>query len=165
MWAENAQNSLQKPATGLTPFKCILDYQPPLFPWSGEPSDLSSITELLRRSEEETWNRANTHLQQAVRRQEEQVNRHHRPSPEYAPGQWVWLSTRDIRLRLPCKKLSPRYVGPFKIIRQIMPVSVHLDLPANYRISPAGGPREGWEHEGPGALLSIQILRLFFFFN
>ncbi len=62
MWAEYAQNSLQKPATGLTPFKCVLGYQPPLFPWSGEPSDLPAVTEWLRRSEE-TWNRAHTHLQ------------------------------------------------------------------------------------------------------
>ncbi len=37
---------------------------------------------------------------------------------------------------LPCRKLSPRYVGPFKILRQITPVSFRLALPANYRISP-----------------------------
>ncbi|KAI2652744.1 Transposon Tf2-6 polyprotein [Labeo rohita] len=30
VWAEYAQNSLRKPATGLTPLKCILGYQPPL---------------------------------------------------------------------------------------------------------------------------------------
>ncbi len=155
MWAEYAQNSLQKPATGLTPFKCILGYQPPLFPWSGEPSNLPSVTEWLQRSEE-TWNRAHTHLQRAVRRQEEQANRHRRPQPQYVPGQWVWLSTRDLRLRLPCRKLSPRFVGPFQILRQITPVSFRLDLPANYRISPtfhvsllkpADGPR-GEPEEG-----------------
>ncbi|KAL0168428.1 hypothetical protein M9458_036650, partial [Cirrhinus mrigala] len=62
----------------------------------------------------------------------------------------------DLRLRLPCKKLSPRYVGPFKILKQITPVSFRLDLPANYRISPtfhvsllkpAGGPGENPEEE------------------
>ncbi|KAL0188065.1 hypothetical protein M9458_015164, partial [Cirrhinus mrigala] len=42
----------------------------------------------------------------------------------------------DLCLRLPCRKLSPRYLGPFKILRQITPVSYHLALPANYHISP-----------------------------
>ncbi len=153
MWAEYAQNSLTKPATGMTPFKCVLGFQPPMFPWSGEPTELPSITEWLQHSEE-VWDRAHTHLLRAVRRQELQANRHRRPGPVYQPGQWVWLSTRDLRLRLPCKKLSPRYVGPFKISRQITPVSFRLELPSNYRISPtfhvsllkpSGGPREASE--------------------
>ncbi len=57
-------------------------------------------------------------------------------SPEYLPGQWVWLSTRNLRLNLPCKKLSPRFVGPYKILRQITPVSFRLALPRHLRISP-----------------------------
>ncbi len=149
LWAEYAQNSLRKPSTGITPFQCVLGFQPPLFPWSGEPSELPAVDSWLQRSEE-TWNEAHVHLQRAVHRTREQANRHRRANPDYQPGQWVWLSTRDLRLRLPCKKLSPRYVGPFKIIRQITPVSFRLALPAHYRISPtfhvsllkpAGGPR------------------------
>ncbi len=57
-------------------------------------------------------------------------------SPPYQPGQKVWLSTRDIRLRLPCKKLAPRYVGPFVIQKQINPVTFQLKLPPQYRIHP-----------------------------
>ncbi|KAL0199134.1 hypothetical protein M9458_007674, partial [Cirrhinus mrigala] len=124
LWAEYAQNSLRKPSTGLTPFQCVLGFQPPLFPWSGEPSQLPAVNDWLQRSEE-TWNTAHVHLQ-----------RFEEPSPSYTPGQWVWLSSRDLRLRLPCRKLSPRYVGPFKILKQITPVSYRLALPANYRISP-----------------------------
>ncbi|KAL0168516.1 hypothetical protein M9458_036738, partial [Cirrhinus mrigala] len=135
LWAEYAQNSIRKPSTNMTPFQCVLGFQPPLFPWSGEPSDLPAVNSWFQQSEA-TWNWAHVHLQRAVRHNQTQADRRRRPNPPYEPGQWVWLSTRDLRLRLPCRKLSPRYVGPFKIIRQITPVSFRLDLPAEYRISP-----------------------------
>ncbi|KAK3568096.1 hypothetical protein QTP86_030297, partial [Hemibagrus guttatus] len=51
-------------------------------------------------------------------------------------GDKVWLSTRDIRLQLPCKKLSPRYIGPFTILRQINNVTYELQLSRQYHISP-----------------------------
>ncbi|KAL0196887.1 hypothetical protein M9458_005427, partial [Cirrhinus mrigala] len=135
LWAEYAQNSIRKASTNLTTFQCVLGFQPPLFPWSGEPSDLPAVNSWFRRSEQ-TWNRAHVYLQRAVRRTQAQADRRRRPNPTYEPGQWVWLSTRDLRLHLPCKKLSPRYVGPFKIVRQITPVSFRLALPPEYRISP-----------------------------
>ncbi len=135
MWAEYAQNSLRKPATGITPFQCILGYQPLLFPWSGEPSNVPAVNDWIQRSEE-TWNQAHHHLRPAVRRNQAQADRHRRRNPEYHVRQWVWLSARDLRLHLPCRKLSPRYVGPFQITRQITPVSFELNLPNHYRISP-----------------------------
>lgn len=95
IWAEYAQNSIRKVATGLTPFQCILGFQPPLFPWSGEPTNVPAVNDWLNRSEA-TWNRAHLHLQHAVCRQRVQADHHRRPGPEYCPGQWVWLSTRDL---------------------------------------------------------------------
>ncbi|KAK3552328.1 hypothetical protein QTP86_010373 [Hemibagrus guttatus] len=43
---------------------------------------------------------------------------------------------QNLRLKLPCRKLSPKFVGPFEIVRQVNPVSYRLRLPASYRICP-----------------------------
>ncbi len=121
-WAEYAQNSLRQNTTGLTPFQCILGYQPPLFPWTGEPSEVPAVDHWFRASKR-VWDSAHIHLQRAVWRHKEFAAVQRAPTPLCHPGDRVWLSTRDIRLRLPCKKLSPRYIGPFKIQRQINEVT------------------------------------------
>ncbi|KAK3507768.1 hypothetical protein QTP70_000220 [Hemibagrus guttatus] len=119
----------------MTPFQSMLGYQPPLFPWSGEPSDVPAVEEWYRRSQE-VWERAHVRLQRAVRSQRIQADQHRRPHPAYQVGQRVWLSTRNLRLKLPCRKLSPRFIGPFEIIRQVNPVAYRLRLPASYHICP-----------------------------
>ncbi|KAK3555008.1 hypothetical protein QTP86_005717 [Hemibagrus guttatus] len=107
-----------------------------MFPWSGEPSLVPAVDDWIHRSER-VWDSAHVRLQRAVRSQAIQANRRRRPHPPYQLGQRVWLSTRDLKLRLPSRKLSPRYVGPFKILRQINEVTYQLELPANYRVSPS----------------------------
>ncbi len=109
-WAEYAQNSLRQSSTGLTPFQCVLGFQPPLFLWSGEPSDVPAVDYWFRESEG-VWDATHHQLQQAVRRKRIAADVRRSASPEYQPGQKVWLSTRDIKLRLPFRKLSPRFVG------------------------------------------------------
>ncbi|KAL0199172.1 hypothetical protein M9458_007712, partial [Cirrhinus mrigala] len=135
-WAEYAQNSLTHSSTGLTPFQCVLGFQPPMFPWSGEPSSVPAVDDWIKRSER-VWDSAHVRPQRAVRNQEIQANRRRLPHLPYQPGQRVWLSTRDIKLRLPSRKLSPRYVGPFKILKRINEVTYQLELTPNYRISPS----------------------------
>ncbi|KAK3516863.1 hypothetical protein QTP70_027081 [Hemibagrus guttatus] len=51
-WAKYAQNSLTHSSTGLTPFQCVLGYQPPWFPWSEEPSEVPAMDDWSRRSQE-----------------------------------------------------------------------------------------------------------------
>ncbi|KAK3548493.1 hypothetical protein QTP70_013327 [Hemibagrus guttatus] len=134
-WAEYAQNSLRQPSTGLTPFQCVLGYQPPLFPWSAEPSDVPAVDHWFRESER-VWDSAHHQLQRALRRRRRTADLQRSDPPAFQPGQKVWLSTRDIRLRLPCRKLSPRFIGPFTILKQINPVTYKLLLPPGYRIHP-----------------------------
>ncbi|KAI2647066.1 Transposon Tf2-6 polyprotein [Labeo rohita] len=149
LWAEYTQNSIRKPSTNMTPFQCTLGFQPPLFPWSGEPSDLPALDSWFQQSEA-TWNQAHVHLQRAVRRNQNQADRRRRPNPPYEPGQWVWLSTRDLRLRLPCRKLSPRLALPREY--RISP-TFHVSL-----LKPAGRPSRAEDldetaPQGPGPLI------------
>lgn len=48
---------------------------------------------------------AHVRLQWAVRSQRIQADRRRQPHTAYQPGQKVWLSTKDLRLRLPSKTL------------------------------------------------------------
>ncbi len=66
-WAEYAQNSLRQQSTGLTPFQCVHGFQPPLFPWDGEPSDVPAVDYWFRESER-VWEEAHHHLRRDMGR-------------------------------------------------------------------------------------------------
>ncbi|KAL0203326.1 hypothetical protein M9458_001347, partial [Cirrhinus mrigala] len=134
-WAEYAQNSLRQDTTSLTPFQCVLGYQPPLFPWTEEPSNVPAVDHWFRDGER-VWDSAHHHLQRAVWQHKRFADARRRPAPIFQPGNQVWLSTRDLRLCLPCRKLSPCYTGLFKILRQINDVTFQLQLPPRYHIHP-----------------------------
>lgn len=70
-------------------------------------------------------------------RQHLQANRRRHPHPPYQPGQMVWLSDKHLCLKLPCHRMRPRYIGLFKVLQQINPVTYHLKLPPSYCISPS----------------------------
>lgn len=52
---------------------------------------------------------------------------------QYEPGHWVWLSTRDLRQW--CKKLSHKFIGPFKVFLCI--ITYHFKLPCHSPLTPS----------------------------
>ncbi|KAJ8016510.1 hypothetical protein DPEC_G00007980 [Dallia pectoralis] len=95
-------------------------YQPVLAPWQQSQADtgVAAVDEWFRRAEA-TWDATHTHLQHAKQRQKTSADRRRSEAPVYTPGDRVWLSTRNLPVRLPCRKLGPRFVGPFKVLRRV----------------------------------------------
>ncbi len=57
-------------------------------------------------------------------------------APNFRAGQRVWLATKNLPLRVKSRKLSQKYIGPFRIARKVNPVSYRLCLPHSLRINP-----------------------------
>uniref|UniRef100_A0A8C7P8U9 Gypsy retrotransposon integrase-like protein 1 n=1 Tax=Oncorhynchus mykiss TaxID=8022 RepID=A0A8C7P8U9_ONCMY len=134
-WAEMAQNSLHHSSTNLSPFQCVLGYQSVLAPWHQSQIEAPAVDDCFR-SSEGTWDAAHVCLQRAIRRQKASADRHRSEDLVYPPGDRVWLSTRNLPLRLPCRKLGPRVVRPFKVLRRLNEVCNRLQLPLIIVLTP-----------------------------
>ncbi|KAI4894775.1 hypothetical protein NFI96_013552 [Prochilodus magdalenae] len=95
--------------------------------------DVPSVEHWMKRSEE-VWEETHQRIETVLQRNKRQADKHRRDAPSYAPGDRVWLSTRDFRFSEGCRKLLPKYIGPFKIISKINDVAYKLELPPQYRV-------------------------------
>lgn len=93
------------------------------------------MDEWFQRSEQ-TWSRVHCHISEALNRYKVQADRFRGPTPLHKPGDLVWLSTRDMPCCSGTRKLLLRYMGPYKIIKQVNEVTYRLLLPPSLRIAP-----------------------------
>uniref|UniRef100_A0A8L0DMZ4 Gypsy retrotransposon integrase-like protein 1 n=1 Tax=Oncorhynchus mykiss TaxID=8022 RepID=A0A8L0DMZ4_ONCMY len=131
-WAEYAHNSLPSSATGLSPFQSSLGYQPPLFSSHFAESSVPSAQAFVQRCER-TWKGVRSALCRYRAQTVRAANKRRTKSPRYCRGQRVWLSTQNLPLKTASRKLTPRFIGPFRISQIINPVAVRLLLPRYLR--------------------------------
>ncbi|KAK1787240.1 hypothetical protein P4O66_002756 [Electrophorus voltai] len=132
-WAEYAQNSLHHAGTGVTPFECILGYQPPLYPWNPPTSEQPAVEMWCRRSEQ-VWEETHQRLRRAIANYNKKVDRQCRETPRYELGQKVWVSMRDSQAGS-TGKLNGRYEGPYTVTKRVNEVTYKIGLPGNSRAS------------------------------
>ncbi|KAI2667775.1 Transposon Tf2-6 polyprotein [Labeo rohita] len=135
VWAELSNNLHTSTATGLSPFEVCYGFQPPIFEHQEPEVEVPSAQQLVRRCRR-LWNHARAAIQKANRRYVTQHHRRHPPGRLFHVGDRVYLSTRNINLKTDSKKLTPRYIGPFKITHRLNPVTFRLQLPASLRVHP-----------------------------
>ncbi|KAI2647069.1 Transposon Tf2-9 polyprotein [Labeo rohita] len=128
VWAELSNNIHTSSATNLSPFEVCYGYQPPVFEHQEPEVEVPSAQELVRRCRR-LWNHARTAIRKANTRYTTQHRRRH-------VGDRVYLSTRNINLKTDSKKLTARFIGPFKITHRLNPVTFSLQLPTSLRIHP-----------------------------
>ena len=54
--------------------------------------------------------------------------------PEYKPRDQVWLSTKNLNLNQPSRKLTERQIGPYTIMHIVSPNAIVLKLPPSFKI-------------------------------
>ena len=105
IWVEYAHNTLPFSFSGLSPFQCAYGYQPSLFPILDEVSVPSAQAHCHR-----IWTGARQVLLWSSARVKRAADCWRSSAPPYKEGQMVWLSSKDLPLRVESRKLAPRLV-------------------------------------------------------
>lgn len=103
-WIEYAHNSLTSTATGVSPFKASLGYQPPLFRSQESKLAVPSIQHHLCHCCK-VWRDTCAALLRTSSSNKRLADHRRRHAPEYKSGQKVWLSSKNIPLKTDSKKL------------------------------------------------------------
>lgn len=135
--AEFAANNHRSETTGVTPFYAAYGQHPRMgneLPLSTRPIpvrqqlDINAADKFAEGMKELT-DFLHAEMGLAQTRHADQADKSRSPAPIFKEDDHVWLDTRNLKMERPSKKLSERYVGPFRITEVISPVTYRLELP------------------------------------
>jgi hypothetical protein len=140
--AEFSYNSAVSSSTGHAPFETLYGIQPRTnIAWIREAPIRDTIpsTKEYIQEHQERFTVVRDALRDAQHSMETQYNKHH-DNVTYNVGDLVYLNAENIktpsRATRTCKKLQPRFLGPYKIVERQGNLNYKLDLPPRSRIHP-----------------------------
>ncbi|MBW0478010.1 hypothetical protein O181_017725 [Austropuccinia psidii MF-1] len=68
-------------------------------------------------------------LESAIKRFKKYADRNRAITPDFQPGDKVWLASKNMKTTRPTKKLSERWLGPFEVLKKIGSHACNLNLP------------------------------------
>ena len=128
-------NSLPNSSTGYSPFFLNYGYHPvmPVELLKGdEEVQVEAVENFVERVQNE-WKQARKNLLHSVQTQQRYYNQRHR-AVEYAVGDLILLSTKNLKFKNVPVKLQKRFVGPFEITEKIGTQAYRIQLPENWSI-------------------------------
>lgn len=132
---EFAYNNSTNPSTGQTPFFLNYGHHPKLPISSSFPTPNPAVADFVQHMETTIAQAQDTIRQNQIKRADRQFPKFQPPT--FQAGDKVLLSTENLNLQLPSKKLAPRWIGPLTILQLRGPTAVILQIPPRLqRLSP-----------------------------
>uniref|UniRef100_A0A803TV28 Reverse transcriptase n=2 Tax=Anolis carolinensis TaxID=28377 RepID=A0A803TV28_ANOCA len=129
-FAEMAFNGAVHSATGRAPFEIVYGQEVAPFPRLPEWKEGEGQTdEEWPAKIKQGWQTVVEALRETQKKYKLFADRRRREGDKLGEGDLVWLSTKNLKLGFPSKKLAPRYIGPFRVAKRINEVTYELRLP------------------------------------
>ncbi|CAJ0952688.1 unnamed protein product [Ranitomeya imitator] len=98
-----------------------------------ESSDCPGVDTVVDRLQQ-IWTHVVDNLTLSQEKAQRFANHRRCVGPRLRVGDFVWLSSRYVPMKVSSPKFKPRFIGPYKISEVINPVSFRLALPASFAI-------------------------------
>ena len=138
--AEFVGNNTESETTKVTPFFANKGFHPRM---GFEPIRLSTNAntneinaDAFATRMEDIQSMLRSHMLLAQADHKKYANRHRGTAPQYREGDLVWLDTRNLFTKRPCRKLENRRAGPYPVRRVISTHAVELVLPEDICVHP-----------------------------
>jgi transposase InsO family protein len=134
--AQFAYNTAHNESTKLTPAYANFGFTPDAYHDKRDPKTINPAAILKADDLKNLHEEMKKELEHVRQRMKRYYNVKKVEGPTFKEGDMVYLSTKNITTKRPSHKLDYKYIGPYKVKRQVKKDVYDLDLPPKVRLHP-----------------------------